>query len=211
MQESSQKTWKVLIVDDEPEMHKVTVMVLNGYTFKGQSLEFISAYSTDEARAAIIKHPDIAIVLLDIIMENERSGLDLVEFIRNGCGNRRARIILRTGLPEQVPETKVILEYDINDYKSKQELTYQKLFTSVTSALRTFITISTYESNAYELEKEKELLAATLRSIDDGVIVVDQKNSIALMNNVAERFTGWKEEEARGKVFDSLFVILARK
>jgi len=211
MPDTPRKTWKVLIADDEPEMHKVTVMVLRGYSFEGRTLEFISAYSSKEAQQAVRDNPDLAIILLDIIMEHDRSGLDLVEFIRKDCGNLRSRIILRTGLPEQVPENTVILEYDINDYKSKQELTYQKLFTSVTSALRAYITITTYEDNASELEREKELLSATLRSIEDGVIVVDRNNTIALMNNVAEKFIGLSEIEAEGMSFDSLFCILSRK
>lgn len=211
MPDTPRKTWKVLIADDEPEMHKVTVLVLKGYVFEGRTLEFISAYSSDEAKKAVRENPDLAIILLDIIMENDRSGLDLVEYIRKDCENRRSRIILRTGLPEQVPENTVILEYDINDYKSKQELTYQKLFTSITSALRAFITITTYEDNASELEREKELLAATLRSIEDGVIVVNTNNTIALMNNLAENFIGLPEKEAKGVSFDSLFKILSRK
>jgi PAS domain S-box-containing protein len=211
MSTADEKPWKVLIVDDEPEMHLVTTMVLSGYTFKGRPLEFLSAYSSQDARAAITDNPDIAIILLDVILESERAGLALVEYIRNEIGNTRARIILRTGLPGQVPENTIILEYDINDYKSKQELTYQKLFTTITSALRAYTTIITYENNARELEKEKELLSATLRSIDDGVIVVDRQDNIALMNNVAEQFTGFTEFDALGRPFDEICILFSRK
>jgi signal transduction histidine kinase len=83
-------------------------------------------------------HPDIAAVLLDVIMETDAAGLDLVEYIRNEIKNETVRIILRTGQPGQAPERRVIVQYDINDYKAKTELTADKLFTSLTAALRSF-------------------------------------------------------------------------
>ena len=83
-------------------------------------------------------HPDIAAVLLDVIMETDAAGLDLVEYIRNEIKNETVRIILRTGQPGQAPERRVIVEYDINDYKAKTELTADKLFTSLTAALRSY-------------------------------------------------------------------------
>ena len=46
------------------------------------------------------------------------------------------RIILRTGEPGQAPERQVIVDYDINDYKAKTELTADKLFTALTAALQ---------------------------------------------------------------------------
>src|SRR4030088_757470 len=84
------------------------------------------------------QHTDIAAVLLDVIMETDAAGLDLVEFIRNEIKNETVRIILRTGQPGQAPERRVIVDYDINDYKAKTELTADKLFTSLTAALRSY-------------------------------------------------------------------------
>ena len=83
-------------------------------------------------------HPDVAAVLLDVIMETDDAGLDLVQFIRNTLKNETVRIILRTGQPGQAPERRVIVDYDINDYKAKTELTADKLFTSLTAALRSY-------------------------------------------------------------------------
>ena len=81
---------------------------------------------------------DVAAVLLDVIMETDVAGLDLVEYIRNELKNETVRIILRTGQPGQAPERRVIVDYDINDYKAKTELTADKLFTTLTAALRGF-------------------------------------------------------------------------
>src|SRR5207245_10145989 len=66
------------------------------------------------------------------------AGLDLVEYIRNDIKNETVRIILRTGQPGQAPERRVIVQYDINDYKAKTELTADKLCTSLTAALRSY-------------------------------------------------------------------------
>jgi signal transduction histidine kinase len=71
-------------------------------------------------------------------METDVAGLDLVEYIRNEIQNETVRIILRTGQPGQAPERRVIVQYDINDYKAKTELTADKLFTSLTAALRSY-------------------------------------------------------------------------
>src|SRR5438132_8720027 len=79
---------------------------------------------------------NIAVILLDVVMETDAAGLDLVEYIRNDIKNETVRIILRTGQPGQAPERRVIVDYDINDYKAKTELTADKLFTAMTAALR---------------------------------------------------------------------------
>lgn len=130
--------WKVLVVDDEPAVHDGTRFALDDYTLNGRGLEILSAYSGEEGRAMMQAHPDIAVVLLDVIMETDHAGLDLVIFIRNELRNETVRIILRTGQPGQAPERRVIVDYDINDYKAKTELTADKLFTSLTAALRSY-------------------------------------------------------------------------
>src|SRR5438445_2764915 len=130
--------WKVAVIDDEPAVHDGTRFALSDYRLNGQGLEILSAYSAAEGRELMRRHPDVAAVLLDVIMETDAAGLDLVEFIRNELKNETVRIILRTGQPGQAPERRVIVDYDINDYKAKTELTADKLFTSLTAALRSY-------------------------------------------------------------------------
>jgi response regulator RpfG family c-di-GMP phosphodiesterase len=80
-------------------------------------------------------------------METEDAGLEVARRIRKELRNRFVRIILRTGHPGKAPENRVITEYDINDYKEKTELTAQKLFSSVTSALRAYRDLCIIEQN----------------------------------------------------------------
>jgi signal transduction histidine kinase len=130
------RRWKIAIIDDEPAVHDGTRFALGDYQLNGQGLEILSAYSAAEGRQLMRSHPDVAVVLLDVIMESDTAGLDLVEFIREDLKNDTVRIILRTGQPGHAPERRVIVDYDINDYKAKTELTADKLFTALTAALR---------------------------------------------------------------------------
>ncbi len=153
-----QAEWKLLIVDDEKDVHKVTRLVLSGFEFAGRKLSLFSAYSAAEAMDFMNKNPDTAVALIDVVMEEEDSGLNLVQFIRENLGNHSVRIILRTGQPGQAPEHEVVLNYDINDYKAKTELTSEKLFTTVISAIRSYRDIMTIEKSKIGLEK---IVAAT--------------------------------------------------
>ena len=146
-------SWKVIVVDDEPEVHAVTKLALSDFEFQDKRLEFISAYSGEEAKQVIQQHPDAAIVLLDVVMETDDAGLKVAKFIRETAKNNHIRIILRTGQPGQAPERQVIVNYDINDYKSKTELTAQKLFTVVMSSLRSYRDILSIEQSRQGLEK----------------------------------------------------------
>ena len=145
--------WKILIVDDEPEVHAITKLALSDFSFLGRGLKFYSAHSGAEARELIDTHPDAAIVLLDVVMETDDAGLQVARYIREEANNRFPRIILRTGQPGQAPERTVIINYDINDYKSKTELTAQKLFTAVMSSLRSYRDIMSIDQSRQGLEK----------------------------------------------------------
>ncbi|HEV2154591.1 ATP-binding response regulator [Bradyrhizobium sp.] len=137
-EDTNARKWKIAVIDDDPAVHDGTRFALSDYSLNGQSLEILSAHSAAEGRKLMAVHNDIAAVLLDVIMETDVAGLELVEYIRNELKNETVRIILRTGQPGQAPERRVIVQYDINDYKAKTELTADKLFTSLTAALRSY-------------------------------------------------------------------------
>lgn len=128
--------WKVAIIDDDVAVHEGTRFALYDYSLNGHGIEIISAHSAEEGRALMRAHPDVAVALLDVVMETDDAGLQLVDYIRSELKNETVRIILRTGQPGQAPERRVIVDYDINDYKAKTELTADKLFTALSAALR---------------------------------------------------------------------------
>jgi signal transduction histidine kinase/DNA-binding NarL/FixJ family response regulator len=138
LSEVAAKKWKVAIIDDDQSVHDGTRLALSDYSLNGQGLELLSAYSAAEGRKLLAADPDIAVVLLDVIMETDDAGLGLVEYVRTTLNREALRIILRTGQPGQAPERRVIVDYDINDYKAKNELTADRLFTSLTAALRSY-------------------------------------------------------------------------
>ena len=124
----TQSCWKLLIVDDEPEVHNKTKTVLKKINFKNRGIEFYSAYSGSQAIEMLKKDPNIDVVLLDVIMETDDAGLITVKKIRDELQNKEVRIVLRTGQPGLFDEKEIIVKYDIDDYKDKTELTSTKLF-----------------------------------------------------------------------------------
>ncbi|WP_287687463.1 PAS domain-containing protein, partial [Microcystis sp. M080S2] len=148
--------WKILIVDDEVEIHNITRLSLGDFTYDNKKLEFLSAYSGKEARQVMIDNPDVAVILLDVIMESDDAGLITAKYIRETLQNRAVRIILRTGQPGQVPERQVIIDYNIDDYKTKTEFTSQKLFTTIITALRSYKAYTELASINNKLEQRVE-------------------------------------------------------
>lgn len=145
--------WKVLIVDDEPGIHQVTKFAIQDLVFEGRPLEFLHAYTGSEANEMVANTPDIALMLLDVVMETQTAGLEVAKHVRDVIDNHLTRIILRTGQPGYAPEAEIILDYDINDYKNKTELSKDKLCTTVIAALRGYGELVRTESYRQALGK----------------------------------------------------------
>ena len=143
--------WRVLIVDDDVDVHVVTKFALSQASFQGRRLSFLHAYSGAEALAVLRNTPDIAVVLLDVIMETQDAGLQVARQIREELHNSAVRIILRTGQPGQALEHRIIIDYDINDFWCKTDLTTRKLFTTVIASLRTYATLCEAQQQVAEL------------------------------------------------------------
>ena len=155
--------YTVLIIDDEVEVHKVTDLTLKRFRFDGKRIRFLHAYSAREALQIFSEHDDIALALVDVVMETDHAGLDLVHKVRNELGNHLVRLVLRTGQPGQAPEHEVIERYDINDYKEKTELTSQKLKTLMYSGLRSYRDIQTIDLHRKGLRQVIESTSKMLK------------------------------------------------
>lgn len=178
---NKQQPWKILIVDDEKGLHGVTHLVLRKMHYAGQSIELISAYSAQEAEEIIKVTPNIAVAMIDVVMEHDQAGLDLVKIIRNQYGMKQVRIILRTGHPGMAPEREVIQHFEIDDYRGKTELTADRLFAVVYTALRSYHALKTNDETSRGLE---QIILST------GAMLEDQNDHcalfVALLKNLQE-------------------------
>ncbi len=152
-EETVKETYKIIVADDDEEIHRVTKMILRDFEFEGKKLEFIDTYSGIETIKVLEEVNDVAIVLLDVVMEKSTAGLEVVEHLRNILKNNITRIVLRTGQPGEAPEEKIIRDFDINDYRLKTELTVKRLNTTLYSALRNYRDLRRLERHRNGLEK----------------------------------------------------------
>lgn len=147
------KLYKILIADDEEEVHKMTKMVLKSFELEGDKLEFYDTYSGKETMEFLDQNHDVAVILLDVVMEDDAAGLRVVKYLREVLKNNITRIILRTGQPGKAPENKIIVEYEIDDYKAKTEITVQKLFSTMYVCLRAYKNIKSLNRHKIGLNK----------------------------------------------------------
>lgn len=166
--------WKVMVVDDEEEVHAVTRLVLREVCFDGRPVQLLHARSAKEALLLFARHGDVAVAFVDVVMETEDAGLRLVRQVREALGNRFVRLILRTGQPGAAPEREVISRYEINDYKAKSELSSLRLFTTLMVALRGYRDI-------IALERARQGLAHLL----EGASALFQASSVEAFARVA--------------------------
>lgn len=171
------QVWKIAIVDDDPNVHQATKLALKNFVFENKALTFFSAYSGLEAKQLIAENPDIAFVLLDVVMETNDAGLQVVRYIREELNNQNIQIVLRTGQPGEAPEESVIISYNINDYKLKTELTRQKLITAMISALRSY-------RNAIALETQANNLAQALHTLEKTQLQLIQSEKMSTLGHL---------------------------
>ncbi len=188
-QKSSEKkpenNWKILIVDDEEDVHRITKIILRDIRLEGRGLEIISAYSKEEAMEILKKNPDIAVAVIDVVMEDKSAGLDLVRYIREELKNYRTRLIIRTGQPGYAPRKDVIMNYDINDYREKTELSSEMIIGVILAAIRSYRDITFFEK---EKEINRILYEFALEHSRDGSM---SDNIITALRPFVEVFKSW--------------------
>jgi signal transduction histidine kinase len=145
--------WRVLIVDDDEDVHRATQLALHDVVIEGRPLSFLHAYTAAEALAILSADPTISTLLLDVVMETPDAGLQLVQRLRQDLGRSELRIILRTGQPGYAPEIETVRDFEINDYCTKAEMTSIRLFTSLTTAIRSYRLIVDLQRERDELQR----------------------------------------------------------
>jgi signal transduction histidine kinase/AraC-like DNA-binding protein len=180
-------SWKVMVVDDEEDIHSVTRIALKSFSYRDRGIEFIHSHSAEESKPLLRENPDIAVILLDVVMETNTAGLDLVKFIRDEVHLKYTQIILRTGYPGYAPEREVIVTYEINDYKTKTELTAFKLFTLVLASLRAYDSVTELERMRLGLEDKVKERTAELEQKNLQIMEMDQMKT-RFFSNVSHEF-----------------------
>jgi PAS domain S-box-containing protein len=192
--------WRVLIVDDDVDVHVVTKFSLSNVCFLGRRLSFLHAYSGEEALNTLRNTPDIALVLLDVIMETSDAGLNVARQIRDVLHNNLVRIVLRTGQPGQALEHSIILDYDINDFWCKTDLTTRKLFTTVISSLRAYNGLEEAHRRTMALQLELDHAQRLLAAVDQHALILtlDRRGKIASVNDKFCTVFQFSREELTG-------------
>ena len=190
-----EETWKLFIVDDDKDIHEITKLALRNLKFKDKPISFVSAYSAAEAIAYLKENPQFAIVLLDIGMETDDAGLDVATFIREQLKDDLTRIIIRTGQPGDVPEQDIIDNYDINDYKSKTELTLEKLFISIRTAIAQYDQINELANLNKDLEKRIQVAVTKQQEQQEALFLQNRAVQMGeLLNMLAHQ---WRQPLSR--------------
>ena len=154
--EDQREPWLVLVVDDDAEIQAVTRLALSEFEFDGRPVRTLAAASGAQAREVLAKNPEVAVILLDVVMETEQAGLDFARYVREDLNNRAVRIALRTGQPDQAPPREIVTRYEIDDYRAKTELTFDRLHILIMTALRTFRLLQRMEQHQRALTESNQ-------------------------------------------------------
>ncbi len=187
------RSWTLLLVDDEEDVIEVTKLVLENLEFDGLPLRILSAASGKEARSVFETENDIAVAFIDVVMETEHAGLDLVKHVRGTIGNQLTRLILRTGNPGAAPQHEIVRHLEIDDYKEKTDLTADRLETTVLTSLRSYRNLKT----RLRMERGLEQMLEASASLHSSISTIDFLRT-ALMKIVAIVQVEFESDQLRG-------------
>lgn len=181
---------KIMIVEDESI---VAMGIRSTLTDLGYTVTGIAASSEVAIKKIAETQPDL--VLMDINLKGDIDGVQTAEQVRSHFG---IPVIFLTAYADNntLQRAKVTepFGYILKPFEEKE------LNISIEMAL-------------YKHQKEKQVkasgqwFATTLKSIGDAVIATDKNNFLVFINNIAETLTGWKREEAMGKILADVFNI----
>lgn len=178
--------WRILVVDDEPDVHLVTKLALKSRKWRNRPFEFVSAHSAKEAREILEKHSPahFQAALVDVVMESDTAGLELCRHIRAHC-DRSIRIVLRTGQPGAAPKDTVLREFDIDFYLAKSEATPETLYAVLRGCIRSHEDISTMAAYGKQLNHFSRILGRVASEED---LLTPMKEGIAFLETKYSAF-----------------------
>ncbi|WP_374512343.1 hypothetical protein [Niveibacterium sp.] len=133
--------WVVLVVDDDADVHAVTRMALHHFLFMGRPLQLVDCFSAREALAILPTLPDLALILLDVVMESEDAGTRLARTIRATPRYDHVQIIIRTAAGGYGGRG-AFRDIPIHAFVWQSEVSKTRLESLVSSALAAYCTAS---------------------------------------------------------------------
>ncbi len=170
---------QIMVVEDESIVAEDMKAMLEGFGYHVPAV----AFSGEEAvRKAFDTHPDL--VLMDIVLKGQMSGVEAVERIRSRCN---IPVVYVTAYAD---------EKTVRRAKATEPYGYiLKPFDA--RELQTAIEIALYKHQMEKkLHESEQRLSMTLRSIDEAIITVDDRGQVTFMNPRAEALTGWSQDDA---------------
>lgn len=201
--------WNVLIVDDDASIHQTIKLALRQIVYEDKGVEFYSAHECDMAKKLLDSIDDIAVVILDVSVSKSSDGLELVDYIRNYKNNKKTRIIIITGNTSPYFSKNTIMDYDINDFKSKTDMTFQSLHTTLISMLRAFSDMNQLDFKDKELQKAYETSKVRLKAVNasnTGIAITDSEGVITWCNGAFVKITGFKKEDVVGRLWERILI-----
>ncbi len=171
--------WKVLIVDDEEDVHATLRFALRDVLVEGRPLQLIDAYSAREAKDVVAANQDLALILLDVVMESDHAGLDFVRDVRREVADRSLQIVLITGQPGYAPQSSVVGDYEVDGYRLKSELGADSLLLTVHLAIRTHRLLQEQASLQRELRQKVSELGNALQALRESENKLLRAQSVA--------------------------------
>ena len=188
----SQK-WNILVVDDDADVLSISRLAMKNIAIYGVPVRIHTASSKAQAiellRTTLTSQSgvsQVAVALIDIVMETDHAGLELCQYLREDLNNRSTQIYVRTGQPGIVPERTIVDRYEINGYLSKTEATEDKLWSVVKSGIREYGFVKLSQTNA-------ELLHALIQ-------VADSREG--MLEVIRDSRTGMQTDEKGRKLSD---------
>jgi two-component system, cell cycle sensor histidine kinase and response regulator CckA len=174
--------YRIMIVEDEAI---VAADIQASLEKVGYSICAAASSGMEAITKADLTRPDL--VLMDIMLKGNMDGIAAASQIKELY---KIPVVYLTAFGEDamVQRAKVAEPYGYITKPFKD----RDLFLA--------IEISIYKKQAEaRIEKMERWLATVLKSIGDAVIASDKESRITFMNAVAERLTGWNQEDALGK------------
>jgi len=182
---------RILVVEDE---NIISLEIQERLKTMGHAICGAATTAEEAVVKATDMHPDL--VLMDIMLRGNRDGIEAAGEIKDSVPV--PIIYLTAYADDRTLERASSTEphgYLIKPFEDRE--------------LHAAIEMALYKHKAESRIRESEQrYAATIRCIADGVIITDADGLVTLMNPVAERLTGWSQEEATGKHLAEVYALL---